>query len=183
MRAKFSDKRDVSTRRFSGRVQNRHELAVIISWRRRIVNAEKIYTLAVWSLKGDHDAEEIRICFQVRRTQSGGDSANAVVPHTRLKKPDTVQSFGQIVRNLQNNSAPSDLVLVRHAVEKFEIRIIGQKFPLDIGDFSHIFANRFQVRCSGTKRAPQTFVTRLFQNVFRYSISARLSLSGRSVPK
>src|SRR5205809_7978796 len=108
MRAQFSDKGDVGTRRLSGRVENRHELAVIISWRRRIVDAEKIYALAVWSLKGDHDAEEIRICFHMRRPQSGGDSANAVVPHTWLKKPDTVQSFGQIVRNLQNNSAPSD---------------------------------------------------------------------------
>jgi hypothetical protein len=52
MRAQLSDKGDVRTRRLSGRVQNRHKLAMI-------------------------------------------------------------------VRNSENNSAASDLVLVRHTVEKF----------------------------------------------------------------
>jgi hypothetical protein len=64
----------------------------------------------------------------------------------------------QIVRNLENNSAASDLVLVRHTVEEFESRIVGQKFPLDVGNLRHILANRFQVRCARPKRTPLTFV-------------------------
>ena len=116
---------------------------MIISWRRRIVNAEKIYTLAVWSLKGDHDAEEIRICFQVRRAQSGRDSANASVLRARLKKPDTAQRSRQIVRNLENNPAANDLVLVRHTIEEFESCIFGQKSSLDVWNLRHILANRF----------------------------------------
>jgi hypothetical protein len=54
--------------------------------------------------------------FQVRPAQPGGDSPNAAVLRATLKKPDTAQRFMQIVRNLENNRAASDLVLMRHTI-------------------------------------------------------------------
>ena len=183
MRAKFSDEGDVGTRRCRGRVEHGHEFAVIVSGRSRVVDAEKIHALAVWSLKGDHDAEEIRIGFHVRRAQPGGDSANAARLRSWLKKPDAAQRFSQVVRELENDPAASDLVLVRHTVEEFKICGVGQKFPLDIRNLGHILANRFQIRCTGTERTPLIFATCVFQNVFKYSMSARLSVSDKSVPK
>jgi len=131
---------------------------VIISGRRRIVDAEKIHTLATWSLKSDHDAEEIWISFHMRRAQSGRDSANAAMLRARLKKPEAAQRSRQIVRDPENNPAASDLILVRYTVTKFEIRIVSEKFLLDVGDLPHVLANGFQIRCAGPKRTPLTFV-------------------------
>ena len=51
-----------------------------------------------------------------RYAHPGGDSPNAAVLRARLKKPDTAQRFMQIVRNLENNPAASDLVLMRHTI-------------------------------------------------------------------
>jgi len=93
----------------------------------------------------------------MRRAQSGGDSANAVVLRASLKKPDTAQRFRQLVRNLENNPAASDLILVRYTVAKFKIRIVGQKFSLDVGNLRHVLANRFQVRRAGSKWTPLDF--------------------------
>jgi hypothetical protein len=121
--------------------------------------------------------------FHMRPAQSGGDSAHPVVARARLKQTDTAQRLRQIIHDLENNPTANDLVLVRYTMGKFEIRIVLQKFPLDVGDLHHVFSNPFQVRCVGAKRAPLTFVVSTFQNVFKYSISARLSVSGKSVPK
>ena len=107
----------------------------------------------------------------------------AVILRAGFEKPDMEQGFKQIVRNLEKNPAASDLKLMCHAVRKFEIRIVGQKFPLNVGNLRHVLGNPFQVRCVGTERAPLTFISCIFQNVFRYSMSARLSSSGRLVPK
>jgi hypothetical protein len=100
-----------------------------------------------------------------------------------FEKPDIEQGFRRIVRNLEKNPAASDLKLMCHAIRKFEIRVVGQKFPLNVGNLRHVPGNPFQVHCVGTERAPLTFISCIFQNVFRYSMSARLSVSGKSVPK
>jgi hypothetical protein len=164
-------------------VKNGHELAVIISGCSRVVDPEKIHALAAWSLKCEHDTKKIRIGFHVRRAQPGRDSANAAVLRGRLKKPDTTQRFGQIVRDLENNPAASELELMRHTIWEFEIRIVGQKFSLDVGNLCYVLANSFQVRSAGPKWAPLIFATGIFQNVFKNSISARLSVSDKSLPK
>jgi len=47
---------------------------------------------------------------------------------------------------------------MRDTVTKFEIRIVGQKFSLDIGNLRHVLTNRFQVRRARPKWTPLTFV-------------------------
>jgi hypothetical protein len=62
---------------------------MVIGGRRRIIDPEKIYAVALWSLESDHDAEKIRIRLYMRCAQPGGDSANAAMLLAGLKEPDT----------------------------------------------------------------------------------------------
>src|SRR5262249_48331085 len=65
-RAQSPDDGDTGAGRLASCVKNRHEPAMIISWRRRIVDPEKIYALALWSLESDHETEKIRIGLHMR---------------------------------------------------------------------------------------------------------------------
>jgi hypothetical protein len=66
--------------------------------------------------------------IQKPASQSGVEVGFGKHDDAHPTKPDTAQGFRKIVRELENNPAASDLVLVRHAIWKFEIRIVGQRF-------------------------------------------------------
>ena len=80
--------------RFSGSLEENHELDVRVSWRCRIVDRDEINPGAIRGAKRQPQSKKIRGSFCVRAAQSGRDSSDAGIFQAGPEQADPIQIFG-----------------------------------------------------------------------------------------
>ena len=89
---------------------------MIVARRRGIVEREKIHALSRCSQKRRTQAKKIRIGFDVGRTETGGQSANADVLNAGDEQTNAGKTLRKLGRDAQQHFAARDLILVGNAV-------------------------------------------------------------------
>src|SRR5262249_49076821 len=114
----------------------------------------KIDAPAFLRLKGHHQSEEIRVCFNMGRTQARGNPANSDAFPTRLENSNLLKWFWHLIRGSEDYLAAGDLVLMSDTVKDINELVFIHRLLLDGADLSDILGDGVQVVCGRSKRAP-----------------------------
>src|SRR6267378_6778770 len=115
--APVAHERDLRARGLAGGVQDVHKVLVVVGGSGRIVNGEKIDAPALLRLKGHHQSEEIRVCFNMGRTQPRGNPADPDAFPARLENSNLLKWPGHLIRGSEDNLAAGDLILMSDPVK------------------------------------------------------------------
>ena len=103
-------------------------MRVRVGRRRRVVDGEEVDALAAARMKRHHQAEKIRIGFEMRAAKPGRERPMPVI-RARLEQADA----GEICRQfgaMAAAPAARDLVLVRDAVAQRKVRMVRNELVL-----------------------------------------------------